>query len=97
MSEKKKKSDLECNENIADRKSPVLFPENVPGAWDLSKTLTVSNSLMSAFCTMQMKNHGSVMYVSLSLCTPFHFSCRNGDLNQKGEGDSFLEVETRQF
>ncbi|VDM99011.1 unnamed protein product [Thelazia callipaeda] len=40
MSEKAKNSNLECSENIAHRKSPDLFPENVPGAWDMHRTLT---------------------------------------------------------
>uniref|UniRef100_A0A915PUQ5 Uncharacterized protein n=1 Tax=Setaria digitata TaxID=48799 RepID=A0A915PUQ5_9BILA len=33
---------LVCTENIAHRKSPELFPENVPGAWDMNRTLTAA-------------------------------------------------------
>ncbi|VDO29963.1 unnamed protein product [Brugia timori] len=40
--EKPKNTNLVCNENIAHRKSPELFPENVPGAWDMNRTLTVA-------------------------------------------------------
>lgn len=41
VNEKGKNTNLVCNENIAHRKSPELFPENVPGAWDMNRTLTV--------------------------------------------------------
>ncbi|KAM3717405.1 Protein lin-52 [Dirofilaria immitis] len=40
--EKAKNTNLVCNENIAHRKSPELFPENVPGAWDMNRTLTAA-------------------------------------------------------
>ncbi|CAG9533048.1 unnamed protein product [Cercopithifilaria johnstoni] len=40
--EKPKNTNLVCNENIAHRKSPELFPENVPGAWDMNRTLTAA-------------------------------------------------------
>ncbi|OZC05202.1 hypothetical protein X798_07821 [Onchocerca flexuosa] len=40
--EKAKNTNLVCNENIAHRKSPELFPENVPGAWDMNRTLTTA-------------------------------------------------------
>ncbi|KAL3984730.1 Retinal tissue family protein [Acanthocheilonema viteae] len=39
VEKEKSSTNLVCNENIAHRKSPELFPENVPGAWDLNRTL----------------------------------------------------------
>lgn len=41
MSENKQIHDLGCKESIESRKSPELWPEKVPGAWDMNKALTV--------------------------------------------------------
>ncbi|VDN34071.1 unnamed protein product [Gongylonema pulchrum] len=53
MMEMAKKLNLECTEEIANRSSPALFPENVPGAWDLNKTLStvVGSSMPTRFRT----------------------------------------------
>lgn len=33
---------LQCTEEIDHRKSPELWPEQIPGAWDVSKASMVS-------------------------------------------------------
>lgn len=40
---------LLCNEEIGRCPSPELFPEKIPGVWDLNRTMTVSLLLLNPF------------------------------------------------